>query len=109
MDVLNETIDLYRYFDATRQAEFLYDCVVQTIEHSLPEEIRFLERYDRMKTAIGDRCDMPDHKADLLIRFLGQNKGMFSKRASEKEFQALFSAECRELESLYAEIYADGV
>jgi len=23
--VLNETIDLYRYFDATRQAEFLYN------------------------------------------------------------------------------------
>ena len=25
--VLNHTIDLYRYFDATRQAEFLYSCV----------------------------------------------------------------------------------
>ena len=26
--VLNDTIDFYRYFDATRQAEFLYDCVI---------------------------------------------------------------------------------
>ena len=51
VEVLNETIDLYRYFDATRPAEFLYDCVVQTIVHSLPEEIQFLERYDRMKAA----------------------------------------------------------
>jgi len=109
VEVLNETIDLYRYFDATRQAEFLYDCVVQTIEYSLPEEIRFLERYDRMKAAINERFDMPDHKMDLLIRFLGQNKGVFSKRASEKEFQALSSAERRELEALYTEIFTDEV
>ncbi len=80
---------------------------VQTIEHSLPEEIRYLERYDRMKAAINERFDMPDHKADLLIRFLGQNKGVLSKRASEKEFKALLAAERRELEALYAEIFSE--
>src|SRR5699024_3742261 len=26
VEILNDTIDLYRYFDATKQAEFLYDC-----------------------------------------------------------------------------------
>jgi hypothetical protein len=107
VDVRNETIDLYRYFDATRQAEFLYDCVIHTIEHILPEEIRFLERYDRLKSAIDERFDMPDHKADLLIRFLGQNKGVLSKRAREKEFKALSAAEHKELERLYAEIFGD--
>jgi hypothetical protein len=104
VEVLNETIDLYRYFDATRQAEFLYDCVNQTIERKLPEEILFLERYDRMKSAIGERFDMPGHTSDLLIRFLRQNHGVLSKRAREKEFQALTADECRELEELYAEI-----
>ncbi len=104
VEVLNETIDLYRYFDATRQAEFLYDCVAQTIEHNLPQEIRFLERYDRMKSAIRDRFDMPEHTSDLLIRFLRQNNGVLSKRAREREFQALTADECRELEELYAEI-----
>lgn len=107
VEVLNDTIDLYRYFDATRQVEFLYDCVVQTIQHSLPEEIRFLERYDRMKSAINAQFDMPDHKADLLIRFLRQNNGKFSKRATEKEFKLLSAAERRELESLYAEIFTE--
>ena len=43
VEVLNETIDLYRYFDATRQAEFLCDCVAQTVERNLPEEILFLQ------------------------------------------------------------------
>jgi hypothetical protein len=105
--VLNETIDLYRYFDATRCAEFVYDCVVHTIEHHLPEEILFLERYDRMKAAINERFDMPAHKADLLIRFLRQNNGVFSKRAREKEFKAFSAAEHKELERLYAEIFGD--
>jgi len=107
VEVRNETIDLYRYFDATRQAEFLYDCVAETIEHSLPEEIRFLERYDRMKAAIDARFDMPDHTADLLIRFLGQNHGVLSKRARQKEFRALSGAECAQLEALYAEIFGE--
>ncbi|WPL49846.1 Fic family protein [Sphingobacterium bambusae] len=49
VEVLNETADLYRYFDATRQAEFLYDCVRQTIEHTIPEEVDYLEKYDLMK------------------------------------------------------------
>jgi len=44
-----------------------------------------------------------------LIRFLGQNNGVFSKRASEKEFKEFTAAERRDLQSLYAEIFADDV
>ena len=44
--VLNDTADFYRFFDATPHAEFLYDCVQQTIEHDLPDEAGFLRRYD---------------------------------------------------------------
>jgi Fic family protein len=107
VEVLNETIDLYRYFNVTRQVEFLYDCVVQTIEHSLPEEIRFLEQYDRMTAAINERFDMPDRTIDLMVRFLRQNNGKFSKRACEKEFKELSAAERQELETLYAEYFTD--
>ncbi len=42
VDVLNDTKDLYRYFDATLQAEFLYECVWKTIDTILPEEISYL-------------------------------------------------------------------
>lgn len=105
VEVLNETIDLYRYFDATYLAEFLYDCVRQTVEKTLPDEISYLEQYDQMKNAINDRFDMPDHTADLLIRFLQQNKGVLSQRAKEKEFKALTSKECQQLEKLYVQIF----
>ncbi len=107
VEVLNETINLYRYFDATRQAEFLSDCVIETIEKILPEEIRYLEKYDKIKAAITDRIDMPDRTIDLLIRFLHQNKGVLSKRAREKEFEALSEKEVIELQELYAEIFEE--
>ncbi|MDZ4323342.1 MAG: Fic family protein, partial [Alphaproteobacteria bacterium] len=105
IEVTNETINLYRYFDATHFAEFLYECVHQTVEKTLPEEISYLEQYDAMKTAINERFDMPDYLADLLIRFLQQNNGTLSKRAREKEFSELSDKECQTLEALYKEIF----
>jgi len=43
---LNETIDFYRYFDATLHAEFLYECVQHAIEVDLPSEAKFLMASD---------------------------------------------------------------
>ena len=39
VEVLNETIDLYRYFYATKQAEFFFECVEETVNKTLPEEV----------------------------------------------------------------------
>jgi Fic family protein len=105
VEVLNETIDLYRYFDATREAEFLYECVLKTIEDILPKEIEYLQKYDQMKTTITERFDMPTHLIDLLINFLQQNNGKLSERARKKEFQALSDEESLELELLFSEIF----
>ncbi len=107
VEILNETIDLYRYFDATRMVEFLYDCVSETIEKVLPEEIKYLEHYDHLKKEIDKLFDMPNYQADLLIHFLEQNKGKLSKRAREREFKALSEQECVHLEKLYSEIFKD--
>src|SRR3546814_2044548 len=70
VEVLNDTIDLYRYFDATRQAEFLYSCVQQTIEQTIPDEVDYLEKYDRLKDYLDNYFEMPDKTVALLIRFL---------------------------------------
>ena len=105
VEVLNNTIDLYRYFDATKQAEFLYDCTKETIEKTLPEEVQYLKKYDEMKNFIRNYIDMPDRLIDLLIRFLRQENGMLSKRAKRKEFQALTSNEIKILEEKYSEIF----
>ena len=74
--VRNDTADFYRFFDATPHAEFLYGCVQHTIEYDLPEEARYLERYDVFSKAESSLIvDMPERLSNLLFRFLRQNGG----------------------------------
>lgn len=101
VEVLNETIDFYRYFDGTKQAEFLYDCVKDTIENIIPEEISYLTKYDGFKRYLDDEFEMPDKMVALLIGFLERNDGKFSKRAKEKEFSSLSDKEIQDIESNY--------
>lgn len=105
VEVLNETVDLYRFFDATPQAEFLYDCVRQTVEESLPEEVNYLANHDRMKSWIQDHFDMPEHAIELLIAFLRQGNGTLSKRALSKEFSRLTTNEVRALQETFKDIF----
>jgi hypothetical protein len=101
--VLNETADLYRFFDATPHAEFLFHCVEETIVRDLPQETRFLESYDRFAHRIQEIVDMPGGTVDLLFRFLRQNRGTLSGRARSREFAALAENEVRRVEGIYAE------
>ena len=102
--VLNDTSDLYRYFDATPQAEFLYDCARETIEVTLPAEIDELRRHDAMMAWLEERFEMPDNTATLLIGFLRQGEGTLSKRAREKEFAFLESRDVTKIETTYRTI-----
>lgn len=101
VEVLNETIDFYRYFDATKQAEFLFDCVDDTIKNIIPNEVDYLQKYDAMKRWMDDRFQMPDKMVALLVLFLEQNKGLLSKRAKQKEFKVLTDKEAKEIEKNY--------
>ena len=105
VEVLNETIDLYRYFDATRQAEFFFECVEETVNVTLPEEVIYLTQYDLLNDFIKNYIDMPDRLVDLLIRFLNQNDGRLSKRAREKEFNQLTKVETQAIENKYDEFF----
>lgn len=101
INVVNNTIDYYRYFDATPQAEFLFECVDTTIHKTIPEEIAYLQKYDEMKLWLDDHFQMPDNMVALLIRFLEQNNGILSKRAQEKEFAALTTNEIETIEQQF--------
>ncbi len=105
VQVLNETIDLYRYFDATKQAEFLYECVIETAYRTLPNEVRYLEQHEKMRDFIESYFDMPNNEIENLIGFLRQNHGRLSKRARTKEFQSLTEDEVLMLEEKYREIF----
>jgi hypothetical protein len=108
VEVLNETADYYRYFDATAHAEFLYSCVEQTVEEDLPAEIRFLHAFDRFSSAIKEIVEMPDREIERLRGFLAQGDGHhLSKRAREKEFSALTDEETTRIEVLYKDVFGD--
>ncbi len=105
VEVLNETIDLYRYFDATAQAEFFFACVEETVSKTLPDEVEYLKKYDCLNEFIKNYIDMPDKLADLLIRFLSQNKGTLSQRARDGEFEKLTDPEIKAIENKFSEIF----
>lgn len=105
VEVLNNTTDLYRYFDATRQAEFLYSCVRETVDVTIPEEVKYLKNFDRMKVFVEEQFDMPDKTFALLVRFLEQGHGKLSKRARSNEFRNLSQDEIVSIENAYADIF----
>ena len=104
--ILNETIDLYRYYDLTTQVEFLYECVEETIEKIIPEELDYLEKYDRLNKYINTYVTLPDTKVDLLIKFLSQNNGKLSKKKRQKEFDELTDKEISSIEENYQIIFS---
>jgi hypothetical protein len=103
--VTNETADLYRYGDMTCQVEFLFECVKDTVDTVLPEEVLYLERYDEIWNYVNNRFDMPQKSLSLLLNFLRQSNGQLSKRARTKEFSALTDVEVTEIESKYQEVF----
>ena len=105
IEVTNNTIDFYRYFDATKQAEFLYDCVADTLKRVIPEEVSYLQKYDEFKRYLDNHFEMPDKLVALMVRFLEQNNGTLSKRALEKEFTELKKEEVAEIEAQYLNIF----
>lgn len=105
VQILNETIDLYRYYDLTDQAEFLYECVEDTIKRIIPEELDYLGKYDRMNQFINNHVTLPDNKVDLLIKVLNQNDGKLSMKKRQKEFDELNDEEIENIKKGYSEIY----
>jgi len=103
--ILNDTIDLYRYYDLTKQVEFLYECVEETIEQIIPEELDYLEKYDRITQYINNCLSLPDTKVDLLIKLLNQNNGKLSKNKRNKEFDDITDEEILSIEENFQSIF----
>jgi Fic/DOC family len=105
VEVINQTKDLYRFFDATKQAEFLFDCVKDTVDNIIPQEIQYLANYDNFKNFMDEEFEMPDRLVSLLLKFLDQNNGVLSKRAKEKELNQLTTKDIERIETVYRSIF----
>lgn len=98
MTVANETGGLYRFFDATPQAEYLFDCIEETIGRDLSQELNFLKFFDAAMKAVMGVVDMPNQRASLLIRLIHQNNAKLSK-GKRDSFPELSDEEISRIES----------
>lgn len=103
--ILNDTIDLYRYYDLTVHAEFLYECIAETIETIIPAELDYLGKYDRMTHYINSYFSLPDTTVDLLNKLLDQNRGKLSKNKREMEFDCFTDEEVLAIEENFRDIF----
>ena len=106
VEVLNDTADLYRYFDCTEAAEFLYACVARAIDKDLPREIDFLRRNDEALRRIMNIVEMPDRMAENLVRFIRLNEGELGHKRREGEFEKLTDDEVSSIEAIVREAFA---
>ncbi len=113
VDVLNDTADLYRYFDCTEAAEFLYACVRRTVDDDLPREIDYLRCHDEAIRRIVEGVDVPVRIAEDLVMFIRQNRGSLPGRRRRRTFQELSDEEVNRVESIVVDAFAgaagDGV
>ena len=105
VEVLNDAVDLYRYFDCADNAEFPYGCVERTVDRDLPRAIDDLRRHDEALRRVMDTVEMPDRLAENLIMFIRQNDGTLSRRRRESKFAKLRDDEVRTLEAIVREAF----
>ena len=107
VEILNDTLDYYRYFDATVQAEFLFYCVNDTLVNVIPSEVEYLKKFDEFKRFIDNKFEMPDNMISLLVGFLEQGNGKLSKRAKSDEFNKLTIDEISSIEKQFQSVFLD--
>jgi Fic family protein len=105
VEVRNDTIDLYRYFDCTEAAEFLYRCVEETVEKDVPQEIEYLKRYDQAMQRIMDTVEMPNRMVNNFIMFTRQNNWTLPKKRRRDEFGKLTDDEVETLQAIVREAF----
>jgi hypothetical protein len=98
----------FRFFDATEQAEFLYQVLERTITEDLRKEVQFLLGFDRARRVLNDLLDWPNHSLDLFIRVVHQNGGTLSRAKRESHFSWMTDDEVKAAEQAVAQAFAEG-
>jgi Fic family protein len=94
----------YRYPDLTEQCVYLLETIHATLAEDMPEELRFIQRYDEAKKELQNIVDMPDKDINLMLTFLHQNNGIFPKRRRD-DFTKLTDEEIGRMQSVYRVVF----
>lgn len=74
----------YRFFNADAECHYLSRSVMQSLSADLPEEIAFLENFDRSMERVNQEIDLPQKEMALLIRSAIENEGVVSKNSRKQ-------------------------
>ncbi|MDX8405666.1 MAG: Fic family protein [Mariprofundus sp.] len=102
IEVLNETVSLYRYFDATCMAEYLYACVDATIDRELKVELETVSAFAHARKAIDAAFDLPEKQKNLFLKLCWQGNGQISKAKRKSHFSLFSDDELDGMERLVA-------
>lgn len=102
IEVLNKTVNLYRYFDATQMAEYLYECIEITIENELKAELDTISSFSKARKAFDAKFDLPENKKNLFLKLCWEGKGSLSKNKRKSHFSMLTDEEIKHMENAVA-------
>jgi len=86
VQVRNETKNLYRYFDATHLAEYLYGCIDATIDGELKGELETVSAFAQARKAIEAAFDLSEKHKNLFLKLCWQGNGRVSKAKRKSHF-----------------------
>ena len=98
LDVLNETANHYRYFDATPMAEYLHRWLDEAVHEDLRAELDFLVGLRKTRAEMSAVVDLPDRLANLFVKVCLANGGRLSKTKRDSHFDMLTDEEVAALE-----------
>lgn len=96
--------DFYRYPDMTKQTEYLFNVVEQTITDEMVKEFKIIQSFDQFKTSIKNIVDMPNKMLDQMAGFIHSNEGKLSK-AKRTRFEKITDEEIALIEGSYTEAF----
>jgi hypothetical protein len=95
----------YRFFSAGREVAFLHQMLQQAIEVEMPQEIAWLEGYDKATTTLEQRFDLPKKDIAALVRMAWGNSGFLSKHR-RKQYAHLPDAVLDEVEAVVRRVFS---
>lgn len=99
MTVHGDTIDYYRYFDATGIVENLFAFIGDTIDTEYLKELDFLKRFAEAKNAVEYIIDgLPQREVRLFVESCKSNGYKLSKNKRDKFFSKLNDDEVHRME-----------
>ncbi len=97
----------YCYPDLAAQAAFLGQMLEKMIQQAIPDEIHFLQKFDRARRGIGAVVDLPDRKSESLLKRLFTTGGKLGQKRRQREFTDFTDQEVAEVKESYRPAFSD--